>query len=88
MFAPEQLTGFEDPATGSAAGPSACHLMRHGLVEPGVEITISQGAEIGRPSTLYATAHGSPEQITGVDVRGSAVIVARGEFVIKGVSRL
>ncbi len=87
MFAPEQLTSFEDPATGSAAGPLACHAMRHGLVEPGVEITISQGAEIGRPSTLYATAHGSPAEITGVDVRGSAVIVARGEFTGGGCTR-
>ena len=46
----------EDAATGSAAGPLACHLCRHGLVEWGTEIEISQGAEIGRPSTLFARA--------------------------------
>ena len=66
----------EDPATGSAAGPLALHLARHGRVAFGEEIEISQGAEIGRPSTLYAVAH-SPEH---VEVGGSAVIVARGEF--------
>ena len=42
----------EDPATSSAAGPLAVHLVRHGRIEFGDEIEISQGAEIGRPSTL------------------------------------
>jgi trans-2,3-dihydro-3-hydroxyanthranilate isomerase len=65
----------EDPATGSAAGPLAVHLMRHGLVPPGEQIEISQGAELGRPSTLYARADESL-----VEVGGSAVVVARGEF--------
>ena len=70
----------EDPATGSAAGPLAVHLARHGKIEWGDEIQISQGAEIGRPSTLYARADGSAEQIQRVEVGGSAVVVARGEF--------
>jgi trans-2,3-dihydro-3-hydroxyanthranilate isomerase len=81
MFAPAQIAG-EDPATGSAAGPLACHVMRHGLVEPGTEITISQGVEVGRPSTLRARADGSPEQITAVDVTGKAVIVGTGQFTL------
>jgi trans-2,3-dihydro-3-hydroxyanthranilate isomerase len=66
----------EDPATGSAAGPLALHLARHGRIEFGDEIEIRQGVEIGRPSTLYAVAR-SPEEI---EVGGSAVVVARGEF--------
>jgi trans-2,3-dihydro-3-hydroxyanthranilate isomerase len=66
----------EDPATGSAAGPLALHLARHGRIGFGDEIEIRQGAEIGRPSTLYAVAR-SPEE---VEVGGSAVVVARGEF--------
>jgi trans-2,3-dihydro-3-hydroxyanthranilate isomerase len=70
----------EDPATGSAAGPLAVHLARHGRIGFGDEIEISQGAEIGRPSTLYARADGSEDQIERVEVGGSAVIVARGEF--------
>ncbi|GIU96075.1 MAG: trans-2,3-dihydro-3-hydroxyanthranilate isomerase [Gaiellaceae bacterium] len=70
----------EDAATGSAAGPLACHLCRHGLVEWGQEIVISQGAEIGRPSTLYARAEGSAERIEAVWCGGSAVVVARGAF--------
>ena len=79
MFAPGGGVA-EDPATGSAAGPLAVHLARHGRIAFGDEIAISQGAEIGRPSTLYAQVDGSPEQIDRVAVGGSAVLVARGEF--------
>jgi trans-2,3-dihydro-3-hydroxyanthranilate isomerase len=79
MFAPADGVP-EDPATGSAAGPLACHLARHGRIGWGEEIEIFQGAEIGRPSTLYARAHGSAETIERVEVGGSAVVVARGEF--------
>jgi trans-2,3-dihydro-3-hydroxyanthranilate isomerase len=70
----------EDPATGSAAGPLAVHLARHGRIAFGEQITISQGAEIGRPSTLYAIVEGSGDRIERVRVGGAAVIVARGEF--------
>ncbi len=70
----------EDAATGSAAGPLACHLARHGRIAWGDEIVISQGAAIGRPSTLYAKAEGGGGLIDRVEVGGSAVVVARGEF--------
>jgi trans-2,3-dihydro-3-hydroxyanthranilate isomerase len=79
MFAPADGVP-EDPATGSAAGPLACHLARHGRIGFGDEIEISQGAEIRRPSTLHARATGSAEKIERVEVGGSAVVVARGEF--------
>jgi trans-2,3-dihydro-3-hydroxyanthranilate isomerase len=79
MFAPGSGM-VEDPATGSAAGPLAVHLARHGRIEFGDEIEITQGVEIGRPSTLFARADGSAEQLERVEVGGSAVIVARGEF--------
>ena len=79
MFAPGDGVP-EDPATGSAAGPLACHLARHGRIAFGDEIEISQGAEIGRPSTLFAQAEGTAERIESVAVGGSAVVVARGAF--------
>jgi trans-2,3-dihydro-3-hydroxyanthranilate isomerase len=79
MFAPGGGVA-EDPATGSAAGPLAVHLARHGRIGFGEEIEISQGTEIGRPSTLYARADGSAEKLDVVEVGGAAVIVARGEF--------
>jgi trans-2,3-dihydro-3-hydroxyanthranilate isomerase len=70
----------EDPATGSAAGPLAVHLARHGRTRFGETIEIVQGVELGRPSRLFAQADGSPERIERVLVGGSAVVVARGEF--------
>jgi trans-2,3-dihydro-3-hydroxyanthranilate isomerase len=79
MFAPGSGVA-EDPATGSAAGPLAVHLARHGRIAWGEEIVISQGVEIGRPSTLHARADGAGETVERVEVGGSAVVVARGEF--------
>ena len=79
MFAPAGGVP-EDPATGSAAGPLAVHLARHGAISFGDEIEISQGSELERPSTLYARADGTRERLERVEVGGSAVVVARGEF--------
>jgi trans-2,3-dihydro-3-hydroxyanthranilate isomerase len=79
VFAPGQGVN-EDPATGSAAGPLACHLARHGRIRFGEEIQIAQGAEIARPSTLHARAEGDRDRITGVEVGGAAVVVGRGEL--------
>ena len=79
MFAPSSGVA-EDPATGSAAGPLALHLARHGRIGFGDEIEISQGAEVGRPSKLFARADGTAEKVERVEVGGSAVMVARGEF--------
>jgi trans-2,3-dihydro-3-hydroxyanthranilate isomerase len=70
----------EDPATGSAAGPLAVHLARHGQIDFGDEIVIRQGEEIGRPSTLYATVYGTADAIDRVQVGGSAVIVGEGQY--------
>ncbi len=79
MFGPG-LGVAEDPATGSAAGPLAVHLARHGVTGFGQRIEIHQGAEIGRPSTLYAEADGSAERLERVTVGGAAVVVAHGEY--------
>jgi trans-2,3-dihydro-3-hydroxyanthranilate isomerase len=79
MFAPAAGVP-EDPATGSAAGPLAVHLARHGRIGFGQEIEIRQGLEVGRPSLLYARADGSAQSIEHVEVGGSAVIVAEGRF--------
>jgi trans-2,3-dihydro-3-hydroxyanthranilate isomerase len=79
MFAPGSGVA-EDPGTGSAAGPLAVHLARHGAIAFGDEIEIVQGVEVGRPCMLYARADGTADAIERVEVGGSAVIVARGEF--------
>jgi trans-2,3-dihydro-3-hydroxyanthranilate isomerase len=78
-FAPS-LGVPEDPATGSAAGPLAVHLARHGRIAYGQEIEIRQGAEIGRPSRLFARVEGEGDRIDKVEVAGSAVVAARGEL--------
>ena len=82
MFAPG-LGVAEDPATGSAAGPLALHLVRHGRSEFGAQIEIRQGAEIGRPSLIYARVEGSGRRVERIAVGGSAVIVARGEYLLQ-----
>ena len=81
MFDPG-LGIIEDPATGSAAGPLALHLARAGLIAFGQQIRIEQGAEVNRPAILYARAVGSADQLDRIEVGGSAVIVARGQFVL------
>lgn len=70
----------EDPATGSAAGPLALHMLRHGWLKAGQSVTVEQGAEVGRPSILTARVEGSGEHPTGVFVGGAAVVVAQGHF--------
>ena len=79
MFGPA-LGIPEDPAAGSAAGPLAVHLARHGRIAFGDRIEIRQGAELGRPSILHACAEGSAERVERVEVGGSAVVVGRGEY--------
>jgi len=79
MFAPGSGVA-EDPATGSAAGPLAVHLARHGRIEFGQEIEIRQGAQVNRPSVLYARADGTPDSIQRVLVGGRAVVVAQGTY--------
>jgi trans-2,3-dihydro-3-hydroxyanthranilate isomerase len=71
----------EDPATGSAAGPLVLHLVRHAGLELGRELIIEQGREMGRPSRLVARITEADGALQ-VEVGGSAVIVARGEFLV------
>jgi trans-2,3-dihydro-3-hydroxyanthranilate isomerase len=72
----------EDPATGSAAGCTASHLVHYGLQKAGESLHIQQGAEMGRLSHLYASAETHGEKITNVRVGGHAVEVAQGEYTL------
>lgn len=78
VFAPGEGIA-EDPATGAAAGPIALHLGRQGRVPFASDVSIDQGAELGRPSTLYARARGGDEPVA-VEVGGNAVLIGRGEI--------
>jgi trans-2,3-dihydro-3-hydroxyanthranilate isomerase len=79
MFAPADDIA-EDPATGSAAGPLALHLARHGRIPWDTEIRIVQGVEIGRPSELFARVSGDADNVTRIEVSGYAVPVGGGWF--------
>ncbi|HEY7289729.1 MAG TPA: PhzF family phenazine biosynthesis protein [Vicinamibacterales bacterium] len=77
--------GIEDPATGSAAGPAACFLVRHGLVLAAAfgKLQFLQGVLVGRPSRIHANisvgARASDGvEIVGVKVGGRAVVVGDG----------
>jgi trans-2,3-dihydro-3-hydroxyanthranilate isomerase len=80
MFAP--LLGVpEDPATGSANGALAAYLVHHRAVpvhEPLTYLVIEQGAEMGRPSTLYAEVDLDGGAIAAVRLGGQVVPVAEG----------
>lgn len=77
MFAPGAGI-FEDPATGSAAGPLGSYLVRYGLAPTGETIVAEQGFEIGRPSVLHIRIDGTRETIEGVRVGGNVVDVGGG----------
>ncbi|HEY0639964.1 MAG TPA: PhzF family phenazine biosynthesis protein [Pseudonocardiaceae bacterium] len=83
MFAP-RLGVNEDPATGSAAVALGVYLVWRGLLPGDGEsaYTISQGAEIGRPSTLECTVTASGGAATATTVRGSVAPVASGHVAI------
>lgn len=80
MFAPGAGVS-EDPATGGAAGPLACYLVRHRLVPADRlnDFINLQGVAMGRPSRLHMRiAQDSAGRITRVQVGGQAVRVGEG----------
>jgi trans-2,3-dihydro-3-hydroxyanthranilate isomerase len=83
MFAPD-FGIIEDPATGSAAGPLGCYLVRHGLVDSdAMQRMISlQGVAMGRSSRIHIRIDGSRDAIKRVRVGGEAVLVGRGELLV------
>ncbi len=82
MFAPDAGV-VEDPATGSAAVALAVFLRGRGVLaaDGSTELTVDQGAEIGRPSLLRVLAEASGGRIERTAVRGTVAAVARGELV-------
>jgi trans-2,3-dihydro-3-hydroxyanthranilate isomerase len=78
------LDGREDPATGSAAGPLGCYLVRYGVAR-GKEtdrILIRQGVQMGRPSWLHVQLGLSGNEITEVRIGGSSVFVGDGTVML------
>jgi trans-2,3-dihydro-3-hydroxyanthranilate isomerase len=80
MFAPSAGV-IEDPATGSAAGPLGCYLVRHRLVGPDRlnDMVNLQGVAMGRASRLHMRiALDTSGLVTRVQVGGRAVRVGEG----------
>lgn len=68
---------WEDPATGTAAGPLAAHLVAHGLAASGAPIVIEQGTAMGRTSLIRADVVANRVKISG---RG--VVLASGQLTL------
>jgi PhzF family phenazine biosynthesis protein len=66
----------EDPATGTAAGPLAAHLVANGLARPGA-IKVEQGTAMGRTSLIQVEVLDN-----SVKVSGRSVIVASGQLAL------
>jgi trans-2,3-dihydro-3-hydroxyanthranilate isomerase len=79
MFAPH--TGIpEDPATGSATGPLAGYMLRHGkLPKQSLQFTSEQGAKMGRRSLLHVKIDFNGDDAS-IQIGGSVVPVAEGVF--------
>jgi trans-2,3-dihydro-3-hydroxyanthranilate isomerase len=83
MFAPT-FGMVEDPATGSASGALGCYLVRHRLVtgDDARRMVSLQGVAMGRPSRIHIAIDSRGDEIVSVKVGGTAVLVARGEFLV------
>ena len=68
---------WEDPATGTAAGPLAAHLVTHGLARLGQAIVVEQGTAMGRTSLIKAEVLSHTVRISG-----AGVIVASGHLAL------
>ena len=64
---------WEDPATGTAAGPLTASLVDRGQVPPDLPVVIEQGYAMGRPSRLRVRASAGSVRLTG-----SGLVVAEG----------
>jgi trans-2,3-dihydro-3-hydroxyanthranilate isomerase len=84
VFAPD-VGVVEDPATGSATVALAVFLVDRGVLAADGQtgLSVAQGAEIGRPSTLMALVHAEGGRAVRTSVYGNVVPVARGELLAR-----
>lgn len=82
MFSP--TAGIpEDPATGSASAILASQLLSNGALADGdTQITIRQGEDMGRVSTIGFDATVSNGAINAVRISGQAVPVSQGRIIV------
>ena len=68
----------EDPFTGSATGCMAAYLFANGKI--GRSFTAEQGHDLGRPGRAEVELLGDPDDISGVKVGGSGILVMKGDI--------
>ncbi len=72
----------EDPVTGTASGALGAYIARHRLPpvfsEDGFTFQTEQGHAMGRPGSVQVIIELAQESVTGVWVRGRAVLIAEG----------
>jgi trans-2,3-dihydro-3-hydroxyanthranilate isomerase len=71
--------GYEDPATGSAAGSLGAYLVRHGKLKADEALKILQGVEMKRPSHIEVMVDEARGKLTP-RVSGSAVCILEGHI--------
>ena len=78
MFAPDYGIA-EDPATGSATGPLAAYMMKHGLASraAGSQFVSEQGTKMGRRSLLHVLIDDNAEP-PRIEVGGQVAPIAEG----------
>jgi trans-2,3-dihydro-3-hydroxyanthranilate isomerase len=88
MFA-DALGIPEDPATGSANGCFAGYLLRYkspasNIQTSNIQAKVEQGYEMGRPSIVHLKATSSAESPDKmqIEVGGSVVLIAQGQFIL------
>ncbi|WP_434711409.1 PhzF family phenazine biosynthesis protein [Rhizobium sp. YTUHZ045] len=83
MFAPLDNVP-EDPATGSASAALGAYLVTlTAEADMNVRITIDQGVEMGRRSTIALDVTKCDGTVTDVVISGSCVAVMRGEIILR-----
>ena len=68
---------WEDPATGSAAGPLVSRLVAEGSAPSGMPVLVEQGYAMGRPSHIRVEVDGDRVRISG-----AGVVVAEGTLTV------
>ncbi|HET7736837.1 MAG TPA: PhzF family phenazine biosynthesis protein [Nocardioidaceae bacterium] len=81
MFSPG-LSVPEDAATGSSAAGLGLALVAARVLPRGGYYRISQGAEIGRPSTLHGSVTATDGVATSVNVAGAVQPIASGQIAV------
>ena len=80
MFSAGPQGIYEDPATGSAAGPLGAYLHRYQLIRayPELRLICEQGLEMGRPSQIHIRGQARENELEQLRIGGEIVVMGEG----------